>query len=113
MNYVMTEVVHCKSKKEVGVSQAAATCANRYLSDFLALTNAPIVAVVGKKSHDCLNNALGLALPGPPYITSRELGGMSRHLVFLWHPAGFKGPKTIAGLYGDDELERLRNLLGG
>lgn len=111
VNYVMTEVVHCKSKNEVGVSQAAETCAKRYLNDILALTNAPIVAVVGKKSHDCLNNALGLGLPEPPYITVRELGGTVRHLVFIWHPAGFKGPKTIAGLHGDEELERLRKLL--
>ncbi len=76
VNYVMTEVVHCKSKNEIGVSQAAETCAKRYLNDILALTDAPIVVVVGKKSHDCLNNALGLGLPEPPYITSRELGGM-------------------------------------
>ena len=112
-NYVMTEVVHCKSKNEVGVSQAAETCTKRYLNDTLALTNAPILAVVGKKSHDCLNNALGLGLPEPPYITVRELGGKVRHLMFIWHPAGFKGPKTIAGLHGDEELERLRNLLQG
>ena len=107
----MTEVVHCKSKNEVGVSQAAETCAKRYLNDILALTNAPIVVVVGKKSHDCLNNALGLDLPEPPYITSTELGGRDRHLVFLWHPSGRKGPKTIAGLHGNEELGRLRNLL--
>jgi hypothetical protein len=111
VNYVMTEVVHCKSKNEVGVSQAAETCAKRYLNDILALTNAPIVVVVGKKSHDCLNNALGLDLPEPPYITSTELGGRDRHLVFLWHPSGRKGPKTIAGLHGNEELGRLRNLL--
>ena len=111
VNYVMTEVVHCKSKAEVGVSQAAETCAKRYLNEILGLTKAPIVAVVGKKSHDCLNNALGLRLPEPPYITSRELGGLARHLLFIWHPAGFKGPKSIAGLHGDEEVARLRDLL--
>lgn len=111
VNYVMTEVVHCKSKNEVGVSQAAETCGKRYLNDILALTPAPVVAVVGKKSHDCLNDALGLGLPAPPYITVGEIGGITRHLVFLWHPAGFKGPKTIGGLHGSEELGRLRNLL--
>ena len=111
VNYVMTEVVHCKSKNEVGVSQAAETCGKRYLNDILALTNAPIVVVVGKKSHDCLNDALGLGLPKLPYITSKHLGGMVRRLVFLWHPAGFKGPKTFVGLHGVSELQRLRNLL--
>ena len=65
-------------------------------NDILAHTNAPIVVVVGKKSHNCLNKALGLGLPEPPYITSRKLGGKNRHLVFIWHPAGYKGLKTIA-----------------
>lgn len=111
VNYVMTEVVHCKSKDEVGVSQAAETCAKRYLNDILALTNAPILVVVGKESHNCLNNALGLDLPEPPYITIRELGGRVRHLVFIRHPSAFKGLKTIAGIHGDEEVERLRNLL--
>lgn len=110
VNYVMTEVVHCKSKNEVGVSQAAATCAKRYLNDISSLTDAPLFAVVGRKSHDCLNNALGLGLPEPPYITSTELGGRLRHLVFIWHPAGRKGPKTFGGLHGKD-LDRLRNLV--
>ena len=49
VNYVMTEVVHCKSKNEAGVSKAGGTCAKRYLNDILALTNAPIVAVVGEE----------------------------------------------------------------
>ncbi len=109
----MTEVVHCKSKNEVGVSKAAETCAERYLNDILALTNAPVVVVVGKKSHDCLNNALGLDLPEPPYITERNLGGTNRHLVFIRHPSAHKGLKTIAGIHGDEEVERLRNLLNG
>lgn len=40
-NYVMTEVVHCKSKGETGVAAAAATCAGRYLDDILSLTARP------------------------------------------------------------------------
>ena len=67
--------------------------------------------IVGKKCHDCLNEALSARIAKPPYITSRELGGTVRRLVFMWHPAGFKGPKTIAGLHGDSELGRLQALL--
>lgn len=111
LNYVMTEVVHCKSKKEVGVAQAAATCALRYLNEVMALTSAPVVVVVGRKAHDCLNDALDLELPEPKYITARELGGRLRHLVFIWHPAAFKGPKDLAGLYGAAGLQRLQGLL--
>ena len=109
VNYVMTEVVHCKSKNEVGVPQAAGTCAKRYLNDLLALTNAPVVAVVGRQSHGCLNDALGLGLPEPPYITQKELGGVVRHLVFVWHPASFRSAKTITGLYGEKSYNVFGN----
>jgi hypothetical protein len=108
----MSEVVHCKSKKEVGVAQAAATCAEQHLNDLLSVTSAPVVVVVGRMAHLCLNGTVGLELPEPPYITSRGLGGRERLLVFIWHPAGFKGPKKLAGLHGEAELRHLRDVLG-
>jgi hypothetical protein len=43
-NYVMTEVVHCKSRHEIGVAAAARTCAQRYLEDILRLSAAPLIA---------------------------------------------------------------------
>ena len=57
-NYVMTEVVHCKSKGETGVAAATATCARRYLKNILSLTAAPIVVVVGKQAHSRLREHL-------------------------------------------------------
>jgi uracil-DNA glycosylase len=108
-NYVMTEVVHCKSKGETGVTLAAETCARRYLDDIVSLTAAPIVVVVGKQAH------LGLHehpphLPEPPYLCTAELGGRPRELVFIWHPAAFQGPKTIGGLHGSESMARLKEL---
>jgi hypothetical protein len=108
-NYAMTEVVHCKSKGETGVAAAAQTCARRYLDTILALTTAPIVAVVGKQAHRRLHERLP-HLPEPPYIRTAELGGRPRELVFIWHPAAFQGPKTIAGLHGPESVARLRKL---
>jgi hypothetical protein len=108
-NYVMTEVVHCKSKGETGVAAAAATCARRYLEDILSLTAAPIVVVVGKQAHSRLREHLP-QLPEPPYIRTAELGGRPRELVFIWHPAAFRGPKTIGGLHGPGSVTRLKEL---
>jgi hypothetical protein len=45
-NYVMTEVVHCKSARETGVARAAATCARRYLDDILSLTACAVPKLV-------------------------------------------------------------------
>lgn len=108
-NYVMTEVVHCKSTGETGVASAAATCAGRYLDDILSLTAAPVVVVVGKQAHIRLQQRLA-DLPDPPYIRTADLGGRERELVFIWHPAAFQGPKAISGLYGPERLAILKAL---
>jgi len=109
-NYMMTEVVHCKSKGETGVAVAAETCARQYLDAILSLTTAPIVVVVGKQAHRRLRGHL-LDLPEPPYIRTAELGGRQRELVFIWHPAAFQGPKTISGLHGSESAARLKELI--
>ncbi len=63
-DYAMTEVVHCKSKNEVGVKKAAATCADRYLDRVVALSPAEVVVIVGSHAHDRL--ATDLDLPKRP-----------------------------------------------
>ena len=108
-NYVMTEVVHCKSTGEYGVASAAPECAGRYLDTIFSLTAARVVVVVGRQVHAMLKLRLR-ELPEPPYVLERELGGRPRELVFIWHPASRKSGKTIGGLYGAECLDRLRAL---
>ncbi len=105
-DYVLTEVVHCKSRDEIGVASAADTCACRFLDRVLTLSDAGVVAIVGTKAHDQLRDLLDL--PAPPYVVSRELAGRQRWVTFLWHPAGFKGPKKFGGLYSTAQLRTLR-----
>lgn len=51
----LTEVVHCKSKKEtdvngqpIGLEEALQTCVGRYLARILSISNAVVVVIVGK-----------------------------------------------------------------
>lgn len=51
----LTEVVHCKSKKEtdkngqpIGLEEALPTCVGRYLARILSLSDAVVVVIVGK-----------------------------------------------------------------
>ena len=111
-NYVMTEVVHCKSKQEAGVTAAARTCAQLYLEDILRLSKAPLVAVVGKKAHASLEAWLP-SLPGPPYVVRAELGGRQRTLVYISHPSSWSEPKTIEQLHGWETLRHLRAIAQG
>jgi hypothetical protein len=115
VNYVMTEVVHCKSKSEIGVSQAAKTCSERYLDAVMRLTMAPVLVVVGRQAHLRLKERLP-TLPDvidPPYICREVVGDLEREIIYLRHPSSFKGSKTIEGTHGPTELMRLRDLLNG
>jgi hypothetical protein len=113
VNYVMTEVVHCKSKSEIGVGQAAKTCSERYLDGVMRLTMAPILVVVGRQAHLRLKEKLA-TLPDatdPPYIFREVVGGLEREIIYLRHPSSYKGTKTIEGTHGPGELLRMRGLL--
>jgi len=48
---ILTEVVHCKSKKEIGVKEAVATCSKRYLNRLLGLTMAQLVVIAGAQAR--------------------------------------------------------------
>lgn len=48
----MTEIVHCKSKAESGVVQAAPTCADRFFHRILDLSTARLVVIVGRVARD-------------------------------------------------------------
>jgi hypothetical protein len=111
-NYVMTEVVHCKSKQEAGVTAAARTCAQLYLEGIVRLSAAPLVAVVGKKAHASLQAWLP-SLPDPPYVVRAELGGRQRTLVYISHPSSWGEPKTIEALHGGETLRHLRAIAQG
>ena len=47
----MTEIVHCKSKREQGVSKASGTCSEKFLSQMLELSGSRLVLVGGAKAR--------------------------------------------------------------
>jgi hypothetical protein len=49
-DYVMTEIVHCKSSYEEGVVSARKKCKDKYLERILALSPAELIFVVGKNA---------------------------------------------------------------
>ena len=118
-DYVMTEVVHCKSKAEKGVVKAALTCANKHLDAILALSPAPLVVVLGRRARDLAHSLWSLPT-GFGYqkkgdwvegdnVALVEMGGRPRVVAFLWHPTGSTPPKTFATAY--PQLVRPMQLL--
>jgi hypothetical protein len=58
-DYVLTEVVHCKSRNNRGVAQAAAMCSTRWLQKVLDASEARVVIVLGVFARQAVAPLLG------------------------------------------------------
>jgi hypothetical protein len=105
-DYAITEIVHCKSKGEHGVSEAADECARRHFDAVMAVSAARVIVALGAFAwRKFLGNS------APPATPIRQMyGGRERILVFLPHPSSFVGPKSIAKRYSAD-IEWMRRLI--
>lgn len=96
IDYAMTEVVHCKSRSEIGVAEASAVCAEKYLESVLDLSEAKVVVCFGAHAGHAMREHLGLTGDanhfGPD--DSRQF-----HVCFLPHPNARGGKKGF-----DDEV---------
>ena len=118
-HYAMTEVVHCKSREEVGVAEAVPRCVRTHLDAIVALSPAPLVVVLGAKARDRIaglwdlpngfgtRDAIGQERRN---LAIRTVGGTERLIAYLWHPTGMTAPKTFGGAY-PDHLSLLSDLV--
>jgi hypothetical protein len=120
-HYAMTEVVHCKSRQEIGVAEAATRCVETHLDPILAMSPAPLVVVLGAKTRDRITDMWDLsagfgtkAAIGDECrnIAIRTIGSTERVVAYLWHPTGMTAPKTFAGAY-PSHLATLTDLTNG
>jgi hypothetical protein len=111
-NYVMTEVVHCKSRQNRGADRASDTCADLYLDEIMRLTAAPIVAVVGQVAQRYIRRRFP-QLPEPPAIHPQaELGRRLRTFLFIGQP-GSHDDRVIGRLYEPRMAELIALAAGG
>lgn len=121
-DYAMTEVVHCKSRDEIGVSRASALCVSLHLDRIIAASPAPLVVVVGHKSRDRLiplwdlPAQFGARTPVGSHeranLITRELGGHNRVVAYLPHPNNRETNRHFAGFY-PTALPALQRLAQG
>jgi uracil-DNA glycosylase len=111
VDYALTEVVHCKSRNELGVKEALETCSSRYLRKTLEASYARAIVVLGSWAAKAVERTLGLdsypLLRGPVMLGSRV-----RHIAFLPHPNARK-PRTFAKCFSAECLEILRRVVAG
>jgi hypothetical protein len=93
VDYAMSEVVHCKSKGETGVSAAVEVCVPLYLERLLAVAGAKVVVCLGMVAGGLVREKWGVSttahIHGPV-----EIGGRQRYFAFLPHPNS-RGPRSF------------------
>ncbi len=108
-DYCMTEVVHCKSKRERGVAGASALCAALHLDRVITLSPAALIVVLGGKARDRVQPLweLPAGFGGRASMLSdplrsmavRTLGTRARLVVYLPHPTGMEPLRTFDQIY--------------
>lgn len=105
-DYAMSEVVHCKSTKEIGVGDAAATCIDEHFEKMMSVAAARVIVAVGGFAQRRIFGG-----PAPDEPVDMDLGGRRRLVVGLAHPNAFGDGKTLLNRYGELGLENLRRIL--
>jgi len=107
-DYVMTEVVRCKSIAEKGVYQAKFECAHRYLTRTLEMSSATIIICLGDKVLEVMKQIF--KLNELDRISEIEIGNSIRTIVFLPHPNARK-ERSLHKILTIEEIEKLRKRL--
>jgi len=113
VDFALTEVVHCKSRGEIGVEEAKDLCATRYLERVLAISVARVFVVLGKTAREVVQHHIFRGLEptlAQPLIGPLDIADVPRMVAFLPHPSARRGVKTLAGNLGS-ELSLLRRHL--
>lgn len=98
IDYALTELVHCRSGDERGVSKALDTCIERYLDRVLKCSPAKLIVIFGDHGR----NVMRERYPDPARVTEPLLvEGVKRRLVYLAHPCATK-PRRPQWLTGDE-----------
>ena len=127
-DFVITELVHCKSKSEVGVSEAMDTCFDKWFEKIIQLCKAKIIIILGAESRDKILvwlfpenrdiiNERGRYIE--PYPKLYTLFNKKLSLVFFPHPSAKYGSPDLYsfiqrayknGFYGKENKEKKFSL---
>ena len=87
IDYALTEVVHCKSEREIGVAEALGPCADRYLRRTLELSAAQVLVVLGERAKEAICRIYQIAWPAAGTVAGpMQMGEQERLVTFLPHP---------------------------
>jgi len=127
-DWALTEVVHCKSRSEIGVKQAASHCSQRWLERIVSLSPAPILWACGSGGRDYFASKLpespaGIgqgsgygAMSHRDRITRdtfiAEVGGRPRVVIFTFRN-GSGYAQRIPDVFGETFRRALSDIAAG
>jgi uracil-DNA glycosylase len=107
VDYVLSEVVHCKSDGELGVETALQECAPRWLPGLLESAGAAVIVCLGSRARAAVSELLGVAQHRIVHKT--HIAGKARVLVFLPHPNA-RSERTFKARLSPDELADVQSM---
>jgi len=111
-DYALTEVVHCGSRQEHGVSAAVQACASRYLRRVLHASAASVIVLTGKTALGAFQAEMGVHLNDRLWGPG-DLAGMTRCVIRLPHPGAHGPKKGLADNLGPHHANMVRSQLRG
>ena len=113
VDYALTEVVHCKSRREMGVPEALPECARRYLQRVVKLSGARVLVTLGKRAKVAVQQGFSRSIPPASeevVFGPIPIGEHQRYIVFLPHPNAHM-KRTFEASVGREKLQILRAFL--
>lgn len=109
IDFAITEIVHCKSRSNIGVDNAIGECSNRYLLRVLGVSNSNILACIGKKVGSLVREAMRVKKDvrsiGPRVVADRE------RLVLFLNAPGSSEPRVLEKVFSHEEIGEIRSFV--
>lgn len=109
VDYALTEIVHCKSRNEIGVKQGQKQCVPTYLRRVLEIASARVIVVLGVHAKQAIKSEFKIP-PSVSFWRLTTMDGRERSIAFLPHPSA-RSVRSFAKCFSSDEVENLRAFL--
>jgi len=109
-DYVLTEVVHCKSNSEKGVRSAMQSCAGEYLEAVVALSGAKVIVCLGDPAAAEAHAIFGVPSRSTCYRAD-QIGGRVRYFTHRPHSNSRSHRTFYAPDFPLSDLAMLRAVL--
>lgn len=107
-DFALTELVHCKSRREYGVGEALSLCTRNWLEPVLEQSCAKVLVVLGKHAETACSGLWRLDSRRKVHL-SVPLYGSDRAIVFLPHPNA-RQKRNLGSQATEREQLRIRAL---